>query len=520
MITTSSSWLVSLIERLRPDLCKKFPINEIGEREGFTSWLVTSGIKEYRAVYEDSAFLTFLSTSNSHNGLTALQTLIYESRPDVQAVYPLSQGVESIIGWFERHGIEEHNLWPLLSPAERTEILARATWLSEYARHFQETSILPIHKRPFGVNLIGYVFGQLGIGEDLRMAARAMLAANIPFTLIDFPPGKDIPQNDRTMAEYVSNEGEYAINIFCMTALEHGRYYAEQGKHQIEGRYNIGYWPWELSVWPEEWRDLTRLVNEVWVSTQHTYDALVSVSDVPVHIMPMAVELGEISTLGTRDQTREHFRLPQNATLFCFSFDLNSSIHRKNPQACVNAFLNAFPITSFNNDQVGLVIKAHKPKRRHIAWEKLKQLAARDGRIHIIEVTLSRPDLLALYQCCDSFLSLHRAEGFGRGIAEAMQLGLHVITTGYSGNLDFCHPPYVDLVNYKLVKVKKEQYPFAKHQVWAEVSVQHAAELMRSFYGKSKNKVPTKNDWLQFSAKEIGKRYKNKLSMISFSKNT
>jgi hypothetical protein len=244
------------------------------------------------------------------------------------------------------------------------------------------------------------------------------------------------------------------------------------------------------------------------------------VSDVPVYIMPMAVELGEISALGTRDQTRAHFRLPQNATLFCFSFDLNSSIHRKNPQACVDAFINAFPMTSFNNDQVGLVIKVHKPKRRHIAWEKLKQLAARDGRIHIIEVTLSRPDLLALYQCCDSFLSLHRAEGFGRGIAEAMQLGLHVITTGYSGNLDFCHPTYVDLVNYKLVKVKKEQYPFAKHQVWAEVSVQHAAELMRSFYGKSKNKVPTKNDWLQFSAKEIGKRYKNKLSMISFSKNT
>ena len=168
--------------------------------------------------------------------------------------------------------------------------------------------------------------------------------------------------------------------------------------------------------------------------------------------------------------------------------------------------------------QVGLVIKAHKPKRRHIAWEKLKRLATRDGRIHIIETTLSRPDLLALYQCCDSFLSLHRAEGFGRGIAEAMQLGLHVITTGYSGNLDFCYPPFVDLVNYKLVKVKRGQYPFASHQVWAEVNVQHAAELMRSFYSQSVNKASTKNNWLQFSAIKIGKRYKNQLSKVNFSK--
>ncbi len=503
-------WLVSLIERLRPDLCKKFPRNKQGERIGFDAWLVTCGTKEYQALQEDADFLAHLNVVNAKNGLTMLQTLVYEARPDVQTVYPLTEGVEPIIGWFERHGIEEHNLWSLLSSAEQTRLLTIEPWLSRYG-HYQKSKTLHCSERPFGVNLIGYVFGQLGIGEDLRMAARAMLAANIPFTLIDFPPGKDIPQNDRSMAEFVSSEGEYAINIFCMTALEYGRFYAERGKKQLEGRYNIGYFPWELSRCPDEWVDLVQHVDEIWASTQHTYDAFAPVSTKPISIMPMAVELGEIRNFGTQEQARQHFGLPAKAKLFCFSFDLNSSIHRKNPQACVDAFLQAFPLDKYSKNEVGLVIKIHPPAKRHLAWEKLKQIAANDGRIHIIQETLLRPDLLALYQCCDCFLSLHRAEGFGRGIAEAMQLGLHIITTGYSGNVDFCHAPYADLVDYKLVKIKKGQYPFGDNQVWAEVDINHAAELMRVFFDNPNYDVIKPDNWIQFAARDVGLRYKTKL---------
>ena len=112
---------------------------------------------------------------------------------------------------------------------------------------------------------------------------------------------------------------------------------------------------------------------------------------------------------------------------FCFSFDLKSYVDRKNPQACVDAFLKAFPKNDFDESEVGLVIKVHKSAKPDAVWTKLKRLASRDKRIHIIEETLSRPELLALYQSCNCYLSLHRAEGFGRGLAEALQLGLHVI---------------------------------------------------------------------------------------------
>lgn len=366
---------------------------------------------------------------------------------------------------------------------------------------------------PFGVNLVGYAFGELGIGEDVRMAARALLTTDVPMTLLNFKPGDDIPQNDRSMAAYVTEDGPYGINIFCMTAEENGRHWATSGAGRYAGRYNIGYWPWELSQWPADWAMMLDLVDEVWVSTWHTYEALADICPKPLMHMPMAVELAEIRAFKDQAAARQHFKLPTAPALFCFSFDLNSSIHRKNPQACVDAFLQAFPKDRYSKTQVGLVIKVHKPTQKNAAWDKLKRLAAKDSRIHIVEGTLPKPELLALYKACDCFLSLHRAEGFGRGIAEALQLGMHVITTGYSGNVDFCQPPYADLVDYQLIPVETGQYRFGEGQVWAEPDVGHAATLMRRFY-EQRTALSAQTDWPAFSAAVVGARYQQRLAAI------
>jgi glycosyltransferase involved in cell wall biosynthesis len=200
---------------------------------------------------------------------------------------------------------------------------------------------------------------------------------------------------------------------------------------------------------------------------------------------------------------------------------LNSYIDRKNPQACIEAFLLAFAKAEYSDASVGLVVKVHAPKQPNESWEKLKAFAASDSRIHIIEQTLDRPDLLALYQACDCFVSLHRAEGFGRGLAEALKLGLRVICTGYSGNLDFCHAPAAELVDYCLVKVRRAQYPHAKGQYWAEPSIKHAAELMQKVFFlpelelKLKQKpVRQSYEFAEFSPTVVGNRYKLRLKEI------
>jgi glycosyltransferase involved in cell wall biosynthesis len=483
---------------------------------GFLGWLVTSGVTEYGLLREEPALISgLLERLDCPPGVSRLAFLLWRGQPALQAAFPLPGGERALQAWFYLHALKLYRLWPLLTEQEQRAVRALpephgsavlAAVLEQLPAPVRERDFAA---RDFGVNVVGYAFGQLGIGEDARMAARALLAAEVPMAMLDFPPGADIPCNDRSMAAHVRPEGGFAFNFFCLTAEETGRFCLERGRRQFAGRYNIGYWPWELSAWPKDWEMLLDLVDEVWVSTQHTYEALRPVCSKPLLVMPMAVELGEVRDFGDKAGARAHFALPLSATLFCFAFDLNSSVDRKNPQACVEAFLAAFPRERFGADAVGLVIKVHRPRQRNRAWEKLKRLAREDDRLHIIESTLPRPDLLALYAACDCFVSLHRAEGFGRGLAEALQLGLHVICTAYSGNVDFCQPPYASLVDFALVKVKKNAYPHAAGQVWAEPDVEHAASLMRAFVDSP---PPLSwQSWPQFSVATVGRRYRERL---------
>ena len=500
-----------ILELRRLDLVNRVEFHRPENRAAYMFWLITHGLKRYTALREDPGFLASVRAKVPEGSLTRLQQIVWQGRKQLQTGFPLPERLKEYTQWFYTRGLEEFDIWSLLSDAERGYLLQHEPWKSRHP-HLDSTPELSFAQRPFGVNVIGYAFGQLGIGEDARMAARAFKAVGVPFTMVDFQPGAHIPQDDRSMASHVTEEGPYAFNLFCMTAQEHSRFYLERGCRQFEGRYNIGYWPWELPRWPKPWEAMTSLVDEVWVSTRHIYDALAPVSSVPVLVMPMAVELGKVAR-----KTRADFGLPKKAVLFAFSFDLNSYVHRKNPQACVDAFSRAFPLRGgegLDRERVGLVIKTHAPKRPDSAWKALKTLAEKDDRIHIVEETLDRPQLLALYKNCDCFLSLHRAEGFGRGLAECLQLGLHVITTGYSGNVDFCRPPESDLVDYKMVWVGDQQYPYGDGQVWAEPDIEHAATLMRAFsanHGKRANK----RAWPEFSTKVIGDRYLQRLESIS-----
>ena len=160
---------------------------------------------------------------------------------------------------------------------------------------------------------------------------------------------------------------------------------------------------------------------------------------------------------------------------------------------------------------MGLVIKTHRPAGDAPQWEALKQAAAGDARIRIIEETLSRPELLALYGNCDCFLSLHRAEGFGRGMAEALLLGLRVIATGYSGNVDFCRDaPQAELVDYRLIPVNEGEYPFGEGQVWAEAEQDDVVRRMRRCLELP---PPAPRDFF-FSCESMGRRYRNRLETL------
>jgi hypothetical protein len=171
------------------------------------------------------------------------------------------------------------------------------------------------------------------------------------------------------------------------------------------------------------------------------------------------------------------------------------------------------------SEKVGLVIKTLKPAWPHEAWDELKAVARRDPRMHVIEASLERNELLGLYGCCDGFVSLHRSEGLGRGHAEALQLGLDLIVTDYSSTTDFCTGPLAHSVRYQLIPVLKGEYFDHEGQVWADADVDHAAERLREVAVhrlEQPEPVPelTTSYRQRFASAEVGRHYRERLEEL------
>lgn len=325
--------------------------------------------------------------------------------------------------------------------------------------------------RDKGVNVIGYAYGELGLGEDTRTVARALSTQNAPVGVVNFERGLFTRTQDKSAQEWIRKDCEYLTNLFPMAVNEAHSAILDIGMDNYNRHYNIGYVPWELPRWPKAWMHYLDLLDEFWVSTTFTYNSLRPFTEKPVRLMPLAVTIDEVAPV-----KRSDFGLPDDAFLFFFSFDVTSSVHRKNPFAAIRAFKRAFPL---GTEPVGLVVKVMNLDPLVPNWHKLKKLAGDDSRIHFISGTLSRPTLMGLVSSCDSYVSLHRAEGFGRGPAEAMLLGKPVIVTGFSGNIDFTKPHNSCVVDYELVDVQPHEYHFGEGQQWADANVDHAAEYMQ-----------------------------------------
>ncbi|WP_448192680.1 glycosyltransferase [Azospirillum sp. sgz301742] len=444
----------------RSDLQDAFPLDTPMGRGAYVVWYFTDGLSEMPLVdlVDDQQAQILLVPAPGAPELPPILAMIWSTDATIQERFPNPLGPA-----FAR--------WARAEGAERYPILKRLADVTTLA-----TVKAPVVRkghgdRPFGINLIGYARGQFGIGEDVRMAALAMQAAGIPFSLHNVEPGREVCQGDDSVDALITDQLPYAVNLLCTTGIETARLAAVEGSALFDGRRTIGYWPWELPEWPAEWRHAYDLVDEVWASSRYTYEAYAKSSPKPVRHMPMAVTVDATAELGRRD-----FGLPNRRFLFVFSFDVLSSLARKNPQAGVRAFKEAFPL---GDEPVGLVVKAMRATADNPVWQALLEEARADRRIKIITETLSRGAVLDLYRACDAFVSLHRAEGFGRGIAEAMLLGKPVVVTGFSGNMDFTTPGSAALVDHRLRPVSPEEYPFAGGQLWAEPDVAHAAWWMR-----------------------------------------
>lgn len=250
-------------------------------------------------------------------------------------------------------------------------------------------------------------------------------------------------------------------------------------RHPLSAPLRIGYWAWELEAFPDGWERFFSDYDEIWCPSNFTAQALVQRSPIPVIALP---HLPDWSHLDQRRRLRQQQRQQRQGLqpfTFLTLFDFWSTPERKNPEAVIRAFQTAFPRHALDQPPVELLIKASSAEQFPEQAQAMEALTAGDSRIRWIRALLSQEQLDALYDTADALVSLHRAEGFGLTLAEAMALGIPVIATGYSGNLDFMPPGSAELIPWQLQPLKRSYGDYLADCHWAEPDGSAAAAAMR-----------------------------------------
>ncbi|MEI7024950.1 glycosyltransferase [Paenibacillus sp. y28] len=322
-----------------------------------------------------------------------------------------------------------------------------------------------------GMNLIGFPRAEMGLGESCRQIARGLQSAQVPFGLIHVHEGNPGRMEDTSWAHKEIMHPQYGTNLFVFNPDMMPYAVKQLGPEVFQGRYNIGYWHWELPEFPAQFYSGFEVLQEIWVPSNFVLDSVSRCSPVPVVRIPTPVFVDTSVPF-----TRSFFSLPDHTFLFLTMYDMRSQQARKNPMGAVAAFQKAY---SASDKSAGLVVKVngidHAPQER----EKLKQQIEGWPNIYLIEKTLSRAEVNGLLQVCDSVVSLHRSEGFGLPLAEGMFLGKPVIGTDWSSTRDFMDQMNSCPVHYNRVQVGQDIGPYEAHQMWANPDIEHAAYYMR-----------------------------------------
>lgn len=323
--------------------------------------------------------------------------------------------------------------------------------------------------QPFGVNLIGDIRIEIGLGQSMRLIANILEHSGHKFGIINLPLNVEVSRNDHSWDHKITDHPIYGINLIHINPQDMGLSYLRLGDAMFRNRYNIGFWLWELEEAPKEAYLAVKFVDEIWTPSEFTSNCFRKITNKPVYTIPYHVTAESDSRYG-----RAHFGLPEDKFLYLLLFDFNSTLLRKNPQAAIEAFRNAF---SPEQQDVGLVIKVNNATPE--CMETLKALLEGYKSVHYITKTLSKAEVNSLIANVNVFVSLHRAEGFGLVMAEAMLLKTACIATNWSSNTEFMNSDTACMVSCTMKQIEEGEGSYPPGAIWADPSVEETTMYMR-----------------------------------------
>ena len=344
---------------------------------------------------------------------------------------------------------------------------------------------------PFGMNVIGYLRSEKGVGEMVRSNLRVLEAAHIPFVANDFIDSGS--ENVEESPVQISGDNPYKANLITINA-DILPYFGKINPRYMRQRFNIGYWAWELPEFPHKWTTAFGYLDEVWTPSRFARDSIASSSRVPVQVVHCALDQESVPGPGW---SRASFGIPEDTFEFLFMFDFHSFMERKNPLGLIQAFKSAFG----GRNDVSLVIKSSHAQEYPLEMRMLKE-AAFGANVHVIDKVYSRDAKNGLMNTADCYVSLHRSEGFGLTLAEAMFCGKPVIATNYSGNTDFMSSENSFLVPYRIATINRAHGSYAIGTHWADPDLDYAVDVLRYI---ERNRE---------TASEIGRRGRHHVSTV------
>ena len=324
---------------------------------------------------------------------------------------------------------------------------------------------------PNGVNLFGFFKAENGLAQGTKLYAASIEAAGIPHTFLNTDFLDWLPQLDTTFDSRLSKEAKYAVNIVHINPDQWEEACLCYPEESFDHHYNIGVWLWELETIPHSWKSCLANVDELWAPSEFIASALRKETDKPVTVIPYGIAVPANETLSRAD-----FGLPEDRFLVLTMYDSNSYSSRKNPGASMKAFREAF---SGLPGKGLLVIKVGNPKDEDLAFIR-ESMQGVDYML--ITERMEKSRLNSLISLCDVFISLHRSEGFGLVMAEAMALHTAVIATNWSSNTEFMDRESCCMVDYSLIPVN-DNYQFGQQEHrWADADVHQAAAYLQKLY--------------------------------------
>jgi glycosyltransferase involved in cell wall biosynthesis len=386
---------------------------------------------------------------------------IYKDRIDLQIRFPDVGGAdaEAFADWVWKYGVVDEVI-----PLELRPPVGSALPRTEY------DSCLATGER---LLVTGYFRAELGIGEAARLLTTALGHAGIDYSTST--NAATLSRQAHPFEDRPPTMRDWDINVLCVNADTIPQLARDTGPAFFAGRHTAGYWFWEIEQFPPSMYSAFEHVDEVWTATDFVAEAVRAAGRRPVFTIPLPVPSPQYSPSITRARLglRDRFT-------FLLLFDLLSVMERKNPLGVIDAFSQAFT----PDEGPMLVLKTINGERCLPDLERLRAAARHRPDIVVIDAYYTAEEKNALIGLSDCYVSLHRSEGLGLTMAEAMAAGKPVIATGYSGNLHFMTPETSYLVDYTLTTVPAGCDPYPVGAVWAQPNVGQAAGFMREVYDR------------------------------------